>query len=443
MSATAQLSHLITALGLLLISAHALGRVFRRYRQPQVIGEICGGILLGPTVLGHFLPELHSQLFVDHAQTRAVLDAIYQFGLQLLMFCSGLEMRSQIQQQEKKVTLWVSFLGIAIPFVLALTAFRFFDFSQALGSAGSQAALVLVFAIAISITSIPVISRILMDLGLMQTSLARIILAAAVVEDIVLYVVLSIAIGLAGGEHSQAFGLPVWLGLDPRGASGLAYHMLAPIVFFGITFFGGHRAFDFLRRLTTQSWQLNPLAALLTFMMGMTGIAIALGITPIFGSFLAGIVAAQTTEQGAQRREVIRSFASAFFIPAYFAMVGLRLNLIRDFNLVFFVVFFAFACAAKILGVYCGARLAGEPRLQALNLSVAMNARGGPGIVLASVALGASIISEQFYTSLLMLAILTSLGAGSWLEFALRRGWIHKGSAPARTQLRLVKEPQA
>ena len=111
----------------------------------------------------------------------------------------------------------------------------------------------------------------------------------------------------------------------------------------------------------------------------------------------------------------IQGFAFAFFIPIYFAVVGLQLDLLRGFNAGFFLLFLLLACAIKAGSVYLGARLAGQARASSWNLAVALNARGGPGIVVASVAYGAGIIDQSFYAVLVMLAIVTSLFAGSWL----------------------------
>ena len=111
--------------------------------------------------------------------------------------------------------------------------------------------------------------------------------------------------------------------------------------------------------------------------------------------------------------------------PLYFAVVGLRLDLAHHFDPLFFLAFLIFACLAKSLSCYAGARLAGEDRFGARNLAVALNARGGPGIVLASVAFDAGIINERLYErlyTLLMLALITSVVAGSWLEAVLKRG---------------------
>ena len=109
--------------------------------------------------------------------------------------------------------------------------------------------------------------------------------------------------------------------------------------------------------------------------------------------------------------------------PLYFAVVGLRLDLAHHFDPLFFLAFLICACLAKSLSCYAGARLAGEDRFGARNLAVALNARGGPGIVLASVAYDAGIINAAGYTTLVLLAIVTSQAAGAWLEYVLRKGW--------------------
>ena len=112
----------------------------------------------------------------------------------------------------------------------------------------------------------------------------------------------------------------------------------------------------------------------------------------------------------------LTSFALAFFIPIYFAMIGLGLDLVHGFSVVFFAGFLFAACAIKAVSVFAGARLAGETSRLSLNLAVAMNARGGPGIVVASTAFAAGIISQPFYAVLVLLAIVTSLAAGAWLD---------------------------
>jgi Kef-type K+ transport system membrane component KefB len=179
----------------------------------------------------------------------------------------------------------------------------------------------------------------------------------------------------------------------------------------------------------------NPIAFQLVFMLGLSVLAMWLGVVPLFGALVAGLVVSTSTGAGAaQAREHIKAFSFAFFIPVFFAIVGLRLDLLNEFSLRFFIPFFVFACAVKSISVYVGARLGGEDKDSSRNLAVALNARGGPGIVLASVALDAKIIAPQFYSSLVMLAVLTSLLAGSWLGRIVRSGRPLRGPATVDAQ---------
>jgi Kef-type K+ transport system membrane component KefB len=158
----------------------------------------------------------------------------------------------------------------------------------------------------------------------------------------------------------------------------------------------------------------------LVVVIAMSGACLLLSIVPLFGAFVAGIIVVTASGERAQTaRFEIGNFSLGLFIPIYFAIVGLQLDLVDHFDVLFFVVFLLFACLVKSASVYAGARLGGEPRRSAVNLAMAMNARGGPGIVLASTAFGAGIIDERFYTTLVMLAIVTSLIAGTWLQRAM------------------------
>jgi Kef-type K+ transport system membrane component KefB len=260
------------------------------------------------------------------------------------------------------------------------------------------------------------------DLGIIETSFARIVLGVAVIEDVVVYVVLALAMGMVTSTGSEEFGVPVLLGLDGGSIQRMAFHALATLSFFAVMLTIGARSFRWSRR---QRWNLvansNPIAYQLLFIFGGTLVCVLLGITPMFGAFLVGI--ASSAERGAlvtQARESIKSFSFAFFVPIYFAMVGLQLDLVRHFDVEFFGWFLLFACGAKSASVYLGARLSGESPRGSRNLAVATNARGGPGIVLASVTFAAGIISEEFYAALVMLAIITSLLAGSWLGHIVR-----------------------
>ncbi len=419
------IAHLIFALSLLMLAAHGLGYLFQRLHQPPVIGEILGGLLLGPTLFKMVMPSGYQFIFLENKPTQIVLNTYYNLGLLLLMFCSGMEMISNFRKDEKKAALFISAIGTFLPFIFSFVLLHFIDPHQHIGSANNLTAFTLIFAIGIAVTSIPVISRILFDLKILDTPFSRIVLSSALIEDVILYIILSIALAMVGTADKDAFGLPALLHLSPTSSLGLSYHVVVTLVFFGSSLLIGPRVFRWM-----DSFRFNlprrrsPLAFLLLILFVMSGLATLLGITPMLGAFAAGIIARKLRGDAEVSRESIKEFSFAFFIPIYFAMIGLKLDLIHHFNLVFFIGFLVCACLIKVICVYAGGRLAGESPPGSFNLAIAMNARGGPGIVLASLAFDAHIINEGFYTVLVMLAIVTSLLAGSWLGFVVRRGGV-------------------
>jgi Kef-type K+ transport system membrane component KefB len=415
---------MLLALALLLVSAHAFGNLFTRFRQPRVIGEIAGGLLLGPTALATLFPHHLEWIFPTSGPVAAILGAVYQLGLLLLMFCSGAEMRTLFRRQERKTVAGIALGGILVPFLAGILAVSVVGTTSLRGPAAGNGAFTLVFGIAIAVTSIPVISKILIDLGIIGTSFARIVLGAAVVEDVVLYIGLAVALGLANAPETAAFGLPALLNITAGSSGNVVYHVIAEIAFIAVALAAGPRLFGRIEVSRFNPTSHGSRAAFeLIFVLALSALCVFIGVVPLFGALVAGLVAgSSTTESVIRAHESIRRFAFAFFIPAYFAIVGFQLDLIRDFDPLFFLVLLVLATAIKAVSVYVGAKIAGETHRASLNFAVAMNARGGPGIVLASTAFGAGIVSSSFFASLVMLAVVTSLLAGSWLDHIVRSG---------------------
>jgi Kef-type K+ transport system membrane component KefB len=419
-----ELTQILVSLALLLACAHAFGYLFARLRQPRVIGEIVGGLVLGPTALSALFPGTLAWIFPRSGPAPAVLAAVTQIGLLLLMFASGAEIRPSFRRGERKTVALITTGGLIAPFVLGVLLASMIHTRSLQGAAHNRPALSLVFGIAVAVTSIPVISRIMFDLGILHSAFARIVLAAAIAEDIVLYVVLAIALGMVQAQQGAEFGLPALIGLKGGSSWSLTYHSLASVSFLALAATLGPRLYArSLRSRFNVIGRNNRTAYDLFFLLLMTLLCLFFAVTPIFGAFLAGLIVRRASLDASDgARASITKFSFAFLIPIYFAVVGLRLDLLHHLNIVFFFGFLVFACGAKALGVYGGARLGGQSSSGARNLAVAMNARGGPGIVLASVALDAAIVSREFYTTLVLVAIVTSLVAGTWLERTIRRG---------------------
>jgi Kef-type K+ transport system membrane component KefB len=417
------LTHLIAATVLLLLAAHGLGRLAARLHQPRVAGEILGGLLLGPTLFGLLAPGWQRAVFVGGAATQAGLGIAYQLGLLLLMYCSGTELRALLSRGERKPILGIAVVGNVVPFLAGLAFLGLYDTSRFLGPAGDRLSFGLVFALAIAVTSIPVIARIMADLGILGSRFARVVLSVAVLEDVVIYVVLNLALARVAAGDAETSGFLGMLGLSSGGGVGMGYHVAVTLGFFLLPVVAGpglvQRLADWPHNLLHRA---SPIAFQLVFMLSLAGLASFLGVAPIFGALVAGILAGDLRGQDLEARRAIGGVASATLVPLYFAVVGLRLDLVGAFEPVFFLFLLGFACLVKSISCYVGARLVGEGRTGARNLAVALNARGGPGIVLASVALDAGIVDDTFYTMLVLLALVTSMLAGSWLEAVLKRG---------------------
>ncbi len=430
--ATTDVAHLLMALAALLLAAHAVGSVFVRFRQPRAIGEVMGGLLLGATVFGYLTPSAQSWLFPSTGATPTVLSAVNQLGLLLLLFITGTEIRRVFHRGERRTVGAVFATGMLIPFAAGVVILQVTNLHRMWGPNGNSTSFLLVFAIAMAVTSIPVISRIMHDLGILDTTFARVVLGVAVLEDLVLYVVLAVAIGYAGAKSGTLFGLPDALGLRGGTAADMVYHIAATLAFLGASLVIGPPLYRWVGGLKVNLIQrASPIAHQLTFMFLATIAALGLGLEAFFGALVAGIVVGSTEKEPSEATMAVTSFALAFFIPIYFAMIGLGLDLVHGFSLVFFVGFLLAACVIKSISVYLGARAAGETSGSSLNLAVAMNARGGPGIVVASTAFAAGIISQPFYAVLVLLAILTSLAAGAWLERVPRERLLVRAGAPS------------
>jgi Kef-type K+ transport system membrane component KefB len=417
---------LIFFLAILLASAHLLGHLFARLRQPRVIGEILAGILLGPFVLGR-IPAYNSilQLNVAAEPKKAALDLLYQLGLLLLMFLSGAETKALFQKHERKQIAWLASVGTVLPFFIMLGLATLLPLGWFMGEKSNRTSLILVMGIAVAVTSIPVISRIFFDLKILHTRFARLVLGVAVLEDIGLWAVLAIATALAASA-----GLP---------KRAIAIHIVVTLVYFALGLTLAPRA---TKRVSKSRFNMlannSPVTFTLLIVFGYVAAAGLLDVNLVFAAFLAGF--AVSRKRLGEALETISRFSFALFIPVYFALVGYKLIFGKSFSIAMLLAFLLGACLLKLIAVALGARLAGFRGLDVVNLAVATNARGGPGIVLASVAYEAGIISAAFYTTLVLVAVLTSQAAGAWLEFVLRKGWPLLSAEPIEVNAALADE---
>ena len=393
----------------LVATAQLLGWLFVRLRQPKVVGEILAGVVLGPALVGR-LP-FASGLGHAASQHKDILDFVYWLGLLLLMFLSGAETQQLFTREERREVGWLTIVGTGIPFLLALVLGPWLIHPSLAGPNGNRLSLIIILAVGVAVTSVPVVSKIFADLRILHTRFARLVLGVAVLEDIGLWLALAVATALAGRTA-----------LDPR---HMAYHLGATVVFFAL---GLTLVPRLVKRINKARFNViarhAPVAYAMAVLLGYCVVAGALDVSLVFAAFLAGFAVVHKKRRlFADALEAIGKVAFGFFIPVYFAIVGLKLDLIRGVSLWMMVAFILGSCIVKILSVSLAGRFAGFRGLDLVNLAITTNARGGPGIVLASVAFDAGIISPKFFTTLVVAAVLTSQVAGAWLDYVLRKGW--------------------
>jgi Kef-type K+ transport system membrane component KefB len=403
------LTSILLLLLLLVGLAQLFGYVFVRLRQPRVLGEIFAGMLLGPALLGRFPAASRLTATANHQANS--LNFIYWLGLLLLMFLSGAETRQLFTREERTEVSWLAIVGTGTPFLLALLLGPWLVRPQLYGPNGNRVSLIIILAVGVAVTSVPVVSKIFADLKILHTRFARLVLGVAVLEDIGLWLALAAATATAGKTV-----------LRPR---ELTYHLVTTVVFFGLGLTVLPRIVKRINKLRFNALaKQSPVAYALSVLLGYCVLAGLLDVSMVFAAFLAGFaVVHKKRKLFSEALEAIGKVSFAFFIPVYFAMVGLKLDLVRGLSLGMMVAFIVGSCLVKILSVSLAARLAGFRGLDMINLAITTNARGGPGIVLASVAFEAGIISAQFYTTLVVAAVVTSQMAGAWLDYVLRNGW--------------------
>lgn len=406
---------------LLLAAARLCGHLFTRLHQPKVVGEIVAGVLLGPSLVGrltHLWPT--ASLIGGTSPSASVLFFLYNFGLLLLMFASGTETKGLFHREDRKQVAWLGALGTGVPFVAAICLMPLLPLHLFAGRIPSRLPLMLVVSIAVSVTSIPVISKIFHDLGILHTRFSRLVLGVAVIEDIVLWAILAIATALA-----QSGDVP---------HSKIAAHIALTVAYFGLGLIAAPR---FLYRLNRSRWNLlignSPIAYAVVVLLAYAGIAALLDINLVFAAFLAGYAVIADRESMASAVASISEVAFAVFIPIYFAIVGYRLDLGRSFSLGMIAAFLLLSSAGKFFSAGIGAQAAGFNLKDSINLAAALNARGGPGIVVATVAYDAGVINATFCTTLIVVAILTSQAAGTWLGYITHKGQPLLSPQPGRS----------
>jgi len=385
--------------------------VTRWLHQPQVIGEMIAGVLLGPSLLGALAP--HVQQFLFPPESRAVLGVVAQLGIAIYMFLVGLDFRGDDFKANVKGAVSISLSGIVVPFLVAIVATPLLIDVPGLFSAHvSRFDATLFLGAAIAITAFPVLARIIQDRGLIGTTIATLSLAAAAIGDAVAWCVVAVVLASLGA------------------GSGIAILAIAGgMLLTGLLLLLGPKLFAPLGRLAEREQAagrgLSPtiLAVALILCTLSAWISDAIGLHAVFGAFLMG--AALPRGVFAERlRKLLEPFTLVFLLPLFFTYSGLntRLTMVNTPELAWIAVGILFASIfAKFVACWGAALATGQGNARALGIGALMNARGLTELIIVNIGLQAGIIGPALFSMLVLMAIVTTLMASPLFELVYGR----------------------
>jgi len=388
---------LITQLLVLLGLAKGLGELCRKIKQPVVIGELLAGVILGPTILGAIWPNLFSSLFLASKGASIALDGIVSVGVIFLLMIVGLEVDLVAIAKQKKSVGWIGLLGIVIPLIMgSTTAWLVFP---SLHEPLSRSLFALFIGAAMSISALPVIARVLLDLGLMKTSLGNVIIAVATINDTIGWLLFTVVLALSGkaeGHTSVIVTIILTLALAISSVTWLRTFMNWVL---GLV----ARAFGTHGAIIGTTLVSMLLAALFTEYIG---------VHAVFGAFLMGVAVNGSAHLTQEIKHGLHDFTTHILAPLFFAAVGLKVNFLQSFDLKLVLILLVIAYVSKLLAGWIGGKLSGIPANQAWAVGLGIVARGGMGIILAVLSFNAGLISQSLFAALVVMALVTSMTSG-------------------------------
>lgn len=399
----------ILSIAIMLFFARLFGELFRKIKQPVVIGEIVAGVILGPTVIGYFFPDLFNTIFNSSQLVKITIDGFVEIAIIMLMLVTGLEVDlSIVFSQSKKATI-ISIFSIVFPFAFGfLTAYNFPNIFG-IGEGENKLLFALFIGTALSVTALPVVVRMLMDLNIFKTENGIIIITAAMFTDIFGWIFFSFILSL----------------LNPISNSNYIFNQIIIIILFiSFIILIGRKIFNsiikFLEKFTISKGGVISFI----FIIGFFGAAFTqyIGVHAILGAFVIGIALGDSFHINDEIREIVQQFATNIFAPIFFVSIGLKLNFIENFSLLTFLILVIISILGKILGSYVGSFLSGINKNDSFIIGFGMNSYGAMQVVLSLVAKQVGLINDKVFVSLILLAITSSIISAPIMSIFIKRG---------------------
>ncbi len=412
-------------LGLLLLVGRALGELMQRLGQPAVMGQLLGGLLLGPSVLGLFWPDLQHTLFPQTAEQKSMVAAVSQLGILLLLLLTGMETDLRLVRRVGRSAITVAAAGVALPFICGFALGEMLP-DSILPNANARLVTALFLATALSISSIKIVAVVVREMNFMRRDIGQIIVASAILEDTSGWIIIAISFGIASSGT-----------IDFRSVS---FAILGTLLFLAISLTVGRRIVSVLIRWANDNFvsEFPVITIILLIMIAMALMTYLLGVQTALGAFVAGILIGESPILTRHIDEQLRGLIAALFMPVFFGLSGLSadLTILKDPHLLLLAVgLIAIASVGKFSGAFVGGKLGGLTGRESFALASAMNARGSTEVIVASIGLSMGVFSQNLFTLIVGMAVVTTLAMPPMLRWALRRLPLRKAE-----RLRLERE---
>jgi Kef-type K+ transport system membrane component KefB/nucleotide-binding universal stress UspA family protein len=395
----------------LLVGARLLGEFMQRIGQPAVMGQLIAGILLGPSALGAVWPWFHHLLFPTDPGRRAMIGAVAELGILLLLLLTGMETDLAVVRQSRRSTFCVAIAGMAVPFLCGFALGEMLP-QALLPNPARRLVTALFIGAALSVSSVKIVAMVVREVGFLRRSVGQVMIAAAIIDDTIGWIVISIA-----------FGLSAHGGIAP---ASLAKSLGGVTVFLVLSFtFGRRLTFRVIRWINDSFISDVPVITAIIVLTGtMALITDAIGVGTVLGAFVAGILIGQSPILTRHIENQLRGLIFALFMPIFFALAGVTTNLgilAEPGPLALACVLVAIASLGKFVGVLIGGRLGGMTAAEALAAGCGLNARGSTEIIVATMGLAIGALDQRLFSAIVAMAVVTTMSMPPMLRWALAR----------------------
>ncbi len=399
---------LLLGIAVMLFSAKMLGEIFIKFKQPAVIGEIVAGIILGPTVLGSISPDIFLYIFPATGPSHNALTGLTNIAVVLLLLISGMEVDLNVVIKNSSKAIIISCLGIVIPFILGFLTAWFFPFALGIEDINLKLIFALFIGTALSISALPVIVKILMDLNIYKTDIGMIIIASAMMNDLIGWLMFSVILSMSDSTESHFNFLQI---------------LIFIIIFLILVFVFLRKVIDKIINRIQEKWSFPGSILNFVLVLGFAGAAYTqyIGIHAVLGAFLVGIAIGESASLSERVREILNQFVSNIFAPLFFVSIGLGVNFIRDFDISIVSIILSIAIIGKVGGSYLGARISKSSTTDSAIIGFGLSSLGTMEIIIGLVALQVGIITNNVFVALVIMALVTSMITAPFMSIMLKR----------------------